>query len=226
MKNMKLVVAMLLAALMLVGCGQTQKPADSGEVKKEEFLINMDIAYMKATLGDKTLALEKKEDTWYIVGDEKTVISQTKANVMAELLSTISHSQEVEREQSLDEYGLVNPTITVLVKDAEGNSANVYVGKKAESGGYYVAVNDKAYVYVVDSNVVLCIQTDAVEIQTEENDPMRQSMLLEQQNASQNNDSGETNSDEGTLVEDVPDTDDTLANDDKDEEPKTEEEEE
>jgi len=211
---MKLFVVMLLAALMLVGCGQAKKPADNGEVNEDGNLTNMTITYMKATLGDKTLALEKKDDTWYIVGDEKTVVSQTKATVMAEMLGKITISQEVEREQSLEEYGLVNPTVSVLIKDAEGHSSNIYIGKKAESGGYYAAVNDKAYVYVIDSNVALCIQTDSVEIQNEENDPMKQTMLLEQQNAVQNNAGEQTpEDDEGTLVEDDSATDDTIADD-------------
>ncbi len=84
---------------------------------------------------------------WYLEGDEKFPLDQTKASKMAESLASISASREVESDD-LAEFGLDTPALTVKLTLTTGEEYTYALGDvNSFNDMTYILYSEKIYIF-------------------------------------------------------------------------------
>lgn len=102
-----------------------------------------------------TLTLESGEDGWTWADDAAFPLDQTVPEDMTAALSSASASRQIDAPESLEDYGLDEPVLTISALDEDGTEYTYAFGNLNDmTGEYYLLYNgDESTVYLMDSQL-------------------------------------------------------------------------
>lgn len=102
-----------------------------------------------------SLTLESGEDGWTWTDDAAFPLDQTVPEDMTAALSSASASRQIDAPESLEDYGLDEPALTISVLDEDGTEYTYAFGEVNDmTGEYYLLYNgDESTVYLMDSQL-------------------------------------------------------------------------
>lgn len=102
-----------------------------------------------------TLTLESGEDGWTWTDDAAFPLDQTVPEDMTAALSSASASRQIDAPESLEDYGLDEPVLTISALDKDGTEYTYAFGNLNDmTGEYYLLYNgDESTVYLMDSQL-------------------------------------------------------------------------
>ena len=106
---------------------------------------------VSVSYGDsEPVTIVKENGTWFLDGDERFPLDQTKASKMAESIASLSASKEVDSNE-LAEFGLDTPSLTVKVKLTDGDEYCYSIGDVNSFNSLtYILTSDKVYMFTDD----------------------------------------------------------------------------
>ena len=159
MKKRKSVLILLVIFLVLccVYAGLTIFKNDKEKEKKEKeeasivYVTDLgDIEKICYDIGNGEMEFEKEDGNWFYTSDRDFPLSQTYPEQIAHTFGHLKAERELKDGDTMEAYGLTDPSYKVTVMDTKGNEASIYYGDST-SEGYYVTVDDTRRVFVVSS---------------------------------------------------------------------------
>lgn len=109
-----------------------------------------DITEFSYLVDGKEMVFVKEDDSWSSRGTENTDLDETEIETMLETITGLQVTEEILSYESLEEYGLVEPSNTIVLRTEETEEV-LYVGNENEIiGGCYLKKEDSAAVYLVE----------------------------------------------------------------------------
>lgn len=151
-----------LAVLLLLYLGLriwNQKQEEKQQEKAEADIIHVtetdagEIVSLKFNVGNGEMEFTKEDGAWYYTPDQDFPLVQSYPEDMAESAGNIEAARELTDGDTMEDYGLDEPSYTLEYTDADGNQTEVYFGNMT-GDSYYVTVGDTGSVYTVDSAVI------------------------------------------------------------------------
>lgn len=103
---------------------------------------------------EEEILLKKVGGTWQYSGDSAFPLSMAKVNTMLTAISEVKASRSIEDIAALSEYGLDDPTYKIRISSDNGPLVTCSIGDKNEiTGDYYLIIDDRQTVYMVDGNL-------------------------------------------------------------------------
>lgn len=103
------------------------------------------------------LSFIKKNETWYYEEDEEFPLNQSHLTELEELLEKYEAKRSLENGDTMEAYGLEEPSTIVTITDINGVETTIYFGDGIEEG-YYACLENKEIAYVVDSTLYSDLQ--------------------------------------------------------------------
>lgn len=147
-------VLVVLAAVYAAASTLTAQPEEDTAVALAQ-LDAGDLTALEWTRDGETLSLTRGDEGWTLDSDAAFPLDQSAADAMAEALSGLTASQVFDAPDSLEDYGLEEPALTVTGELEDGSSCTFALGAQNElTGEYYLLRNgDESQVYLVDSTL-------------------------------------------------------------------------
>ena len=164
-KGKRLLVLLIVLAVFCAGAvglnlytrGQEEKQAAEEPAEATVLLTTAaeDVTALSYTLGDEEIQLTKQDGEWVYAPRESFPLDSGKVSAMLSALSEISAVRTVaENADSLSDYGLETPQVSIAVTLADGAATAVDIGdKNGTTGDYYVRVSGKDGVYTVGADL-------------------------------------------------------------------------
>ncbi|MCQ4637391.1 DUF4340 domain-containing protein [Anaerovorax odorimutans] len=162
-----LVLAVLLAAYLGLKAYNDWSYKKEAEKTSENLTVtdlNTDnIRTIRYTDGSDTVAFEKKNGVWYYTADEALPLKQSCAEEAVSSFCGVTGSRKLSHGDSADDYGLSEPSYTVVLTDAKGKETEVDIGNSTGSD-YYLTADGGATIYTVSSTILdsLIFDTDSM----------------------------------------------------------------
>lgn len=153
------VLVVLVVAYVVTGQLKKKSAEKENEEKQIAVLDMSDITSIQYTNGTDTMWFIKEDGTWYSESDKEFPLQQSSLKTMAETFGTLSANRELTDGDTLADYGLEEPQYTIMLKNADGEEQNIYIGNAAGED-YYMTVGDKEKIYTVDYSVVNAMNFD------------------------------------------------------------------
>lgn len=103
------------------------------------------------------LSFIKKEETWYYEADETFPLNQSYLIELEEHLKKYEAERSLENGDTMEAYGLEEPSTIVTITDINDVETTIYFGNGTEEG-YYACLENKEKAYVVDSTLYSDLQ--------------------------------------------------------------------
>lgn len=161
-KKKKSMIGLLVLLVILVAAyfalhvwNKSQEEKQQAKEEKESVYITdlNEVTQIKYDVGNGEMTFEKEEDIWYYTQDKDFPLAQTYPEQMADTFGKLRAERELEDGDSLEDYGLTNPTYTVVLTDAAGEETTLYYGNSS-GDYYYVTVGDTGKVYTVSNTSI------------------------------------------------------------------------
>lgn len=153
------VIIILVAGIVVVSNvdfnrdeGNELSSADTSYTIYSEDTSNLSSVTVKTA--DSTITADNLGNSvWTINGMSSEDIDKSKAHTLASTVSTIISKNKIEENVSdFAQYGLEEPSITVIIRDNGGSENTLYVGDKSPTlGEYFIRFNDDTTVYTLYS---------------------------------------------------------------------------
>lgn len=163
-KKRGLILLILLIAAVLMGVGyfalskSNAKKEAENEKEIEDKSIELltiaqdDIVKMSYNKDKTNFDLVKENDIWYLQDDKDFPLNQSKIDDMASQADGLTAVQIVtENPENLDEYGLLEPCLTVNFKTKDKETSMI-IGDKSINGRY-MKLSDSDTIYIVETTV-------------------------------------------------------------------------
>ena len=178
-KNTALIAGIVVLALLLIFYMilHNSGKEDSQENEKEsETAFETDIDDVSEVViqsGDNKYNFTKAEDTWKYDGDESFPLDQSAFEEIIKKFEKIAADRTLEGQDNVSEYGLDNPTVTVSLKDKDGNEQTLQFGdtNSVTSSSYMTVNGDNKKIYMVSSTIVTSLQFDLNDLAEKEKFP-------------------------------------------------------
>jgi hypothetical protein len=171
-----IVLALLLGVYFIKASRDKQTEAnDDADTKTADELLSQtgikltdikedDIKNISLKKGDAIISLEKTKGNW-VSSDypDYTYNANTMQSIVYCFTGLYASNTVTENADSLEKYGLDNPTVIGTSTDKKGNVQTICLGTTTPDGNYYYAkVNDDNAVYIIDSlyGKSLCCEYD------------------------------------------------------------------
>lgn len=107
---------------------------------------------VKRAIGETTV-IERKDGRWEITSPKPLRADQDAAGTLASSAASLSTDHLVLEEASdLDEFGLVDPSIEVILTQKDGKSKRILIGDEAPTGSsYFVKLADDPRIFTIAS---------------------------------------------------------------------------
>ncbi|HPS82295.1 MAG TPA: DUF4340 domain-containing protein, partial [Candidatus Limiplasma sp.] len=173
---------LLLAVVAVFGVGayllnlSTQQQEAAKEAAKESAKTTLlsanadDVTGLSYTNGDQTIELAKKDGQWVYAPRESFALNTSKVDTMLSDLKTVESVRTVtDTDTSAADYGLSAPAIVISVTNQDGTTQKLSIGdKNATNGNYYAAVEGKAGVYTISSDLYNAFDVPLMSLLTDE----------------------------------------------------------
>ena len=149
-----------------------------------------EVTALKVSNENGNFELTKNEDgTWILKSDETVNIDQDTVDSMVELVSTITSDKVVDGADSLSDYGLDEPSITIEITLSDGSAHNIILGDyNSAAYTYYLMVDDISTIYTVTSSINSKFTFTVDDITAEETESTEESENSEQTESTEEGD--------------------------------------
>lgn len=150
---------LLCGALVVLGAGYgavRQLAADPDEAEETIALAGPESPQSLTWTDDSgTLTLNRGDDGWSYADDSAFPLDQTVPEDMTAALSSAAATRQIDTPESLADYGLDAPVLTITAQDEDGTEYSYAFGDVNElTGEYYLLYNgDEDTVYLVGSDL-------------------------------------------------------------------------
>lgn len=158
MKRHVYLLALLLTAALLVGCGHKVQPDTDADPNAQEALPPEGITAL--VLSDDTQVLRFRRDddgVWFWQDDATFPLDQAGMPALLEAAAAMTASTPVQAGDDLSEYGL-DDAKTSLAVTADGETMTFTRGDQAASGDWYLLCAEDASVRLVSDDAVKIFQ--------------------------------------------------------------------
>ncbi|MGN0299304.1 MAG: DUF4340 domain-containing protein [Lachnospiraceae bacterium] len=129
-----------------------QKALDESEAARIYAIQLDEITEITVDNGEVSYTFEKIDEEWTYPADEDFPVNQTILTTLEEHMMKVEATRKFDSPDSLEDYGLDQPTHVVTVTDGLGDTFSLSIGAKADSD-YYACVTDDGSVYTIDSTI-------------------------------------------------------------------------
>lgn len=148
------VLAVALAAVLIYKNQAAQAQAEAEAQAEADAVITQEQAYnaLSYNNGSATLSFTLDENGSWVWADDPTFpLDQTTVTAIVDLISSLTPQQTITDGDTLEAYGLDNPTATLTASGADGASLTLSLGKTTTDGeSYYMMMNeDQSTVYII-----------------------------------------------------------------------------
>lgn len=148
------VLAVALAAVLIYKNQAAQAQAEAEAQAQADAVITQEQAYnaLSYNNGSATLSFTLDENGSWVWADDPTFpLDQTTVTAIVDLISSLTPQQTITDGDTLEAYGLDNPTATLTASGADGASLTLSLGKTTTDGqSYYMMMNeDQSTVYII-----------------------------------------------------------------------------
>lgn len=148
------VLAVALAAVLIYKNQAAQAQAEAEAQAEADAVITQEQEYnaLSYNNGSATLSFTLDENGSWVWADDPTFpLDQTTVTAIVDLISSLTPQQTITDGDTLEAYGLDNPTATLTASGADGASLTLSLGKTTTDGqSYYMMMNeDESTVYII-----------------------------------------------------------------------------
>lgn len=148
------VLAVALAAVLIYKNQAAQAQAEAEAQAEADAVITQEQEYnaLSYNNGSATLSFTLDENGSWVWADDPTFpLDQTTVTAIVDLISSLTPQQTITDGDTLEAYGLDNPTATLTASGADGASLTLSLGKTTTDGqSYYMMMNeDQSTVYII-----------------------------------------------------------------------------
>lgn len=179
-KGKRLLILLVVVAVFGVGAYLLNLSAKKQEAAKEAatesaktVLLNSnaeDATDLTFTHGDQTVTLAKQDGKWVYTPRESAALDSSKVeNLLGDLKTVESIRTVADTGDSASEYGLATPSVVIAVTDKDGKAQKISIGdKNTTNGNYYAAVDGKAGIYTISSDLYNAFSVNLTSLLTDE----------------------------------------------------------
>ena len=167
MKNKKMMrlLGALIALVLVIGIyaitgAWSEKDAAKETAETEETfdltdLTTDDVVKFSFVYSGETQVYVKEGDQWFYEGDRSLdIVESTIEGKLGSVIGTTATNEMTVDETKLADFGLAEPTNTIVLEDADGNETVYEIGDYSSiSGLYYCRLNRSDKVYLVSSSL-------------------------------------------------------------------------
>lgn len=167
MKNKKMMrlLGALIALVLVIGIyaitgAWSEKDAAKETAETEETfdltdLTTDDVVKFSFVYSGETQVYVKEDDQWFYEGDRSLdIVESTIEGKLGSVIGTTATNEMTVDETKLADFGLAEPTNTIVLEDADGNETVYEIGDYSSiSGLYYCRLNRSDKVYLVSSTL-------------------------------------------------------------------------
>lgn len=157
MKRHTRLLALLLLAALLVGCGHKEQPDTDTDPNAQAALPPEGITALVLSDDTQVLRFRRDGDIWYWQDDEAFPLDQAAMPALLEAAAAMTASTPVQAGDDLSEYGL-DDAKTSLSVTADGETLTFTRGDQAASGDWYLRCTEDGTVRMVSDNTVKVFQ--------------------------------------------------------------------
>lgn len=148
------VLAVALAAVLIYKNQAAQAQEEADAQAEAAAVITQEQAYNALSYdnGSATLSFTLDENGSWVWADDPTFpLNQTTVTAIVDLISSLTPQQTITDGDTLEAYGLDNPTATLTASGEDGASLTLSLGKTTTDGqSYYMMMNeDQSTIYII-----------------------------------------------------------------------------
>lgn len=146
------VLAVALAAVLIYKNQAAQAQAEAEAEADAVITQEQEYNALSYNNGSATLSFTLDENGSWVWADDPTFpLDQTTVTAIVDLISSLTPQQTITDGDTLEAYGLDNPTATLTASGADGASLTLSLGKTTTDGqSYYMMMNeDQSTVYII-----------------------------------------------------------------------------
>lgn len=154
-------LVVLLTALLLgvraCKAGQAEKERELQEQERQENLVPTKSDEFQSIAYDNSATnlsfTRDEEGGWIWADDPDFPLDGSYLDQLSGLITNLDPMQTITEGDTLDAYGLDNPSGTITATAADGAATTLILGKALSDGSYYLKTDDSDTVYVVASDL-------------------------------------------------------------------------
>ena len=162
-----LAIVLILAVIAFVAVSKIPDEDESSEetVSYEVTNLNTDeVTKLVYTNENGTLTLSKSGDEWTCEEDKSVDIDEDTVNTMVGKVAALTSENKIENVEDISQYGLDNPSITILVSDGTNFNTLLIGDYNTTTYTYYLCLeDDTSTVYTTDSATISSFQNNTIE---------------------------------------------------------------
>ena len=179
-KGKRLLILLAVVAVFGVGAYLLNLSAKEQEAAKEAatesaktVLLNSsaeDTTGLAFTHGNQTVTLAKQDGKWVYTPRTSAALDSSKVeNLLGDLKTVESIRTVADTSDTASEYGLATPSVVITVTDKDGKAQKISIGdKNTTNGNYYAAVDGKAGIYTISSDLYNAFSINLTSLLTDE----------------------------------------------------------
>ena len=157
MKRYVCLLALLLTAALLAGCGHKAQPNADADSAAQTALPPEGITALTLSDDTQVLRFRRDGDIWYWQDDETFPLDQASMPALLEAAAAMTAAPSVPAEDDLSAYGL-DDAKTSLSVTADGETLTFTRGDQAASGDWYLRCTEDGTVRTVSDDTVKVFQ--------------------------------------------------------------------
>jgi len=162
MKRYRFTLAALVifaALLTWVLTHERGRVSEEGEVFR---LSPQQITKLEVNQDDKKLALERRNQQWYIVEPLQGLADTDKVDQMLDTLTRLKPGKREKQDLTNPDYGLDKPVLTVTFHTTAGQATTVKLGAQTPAGGeHFATITGRSELYLIKSSFKTAMEKSA-----------------------------------------------------------------
>lgn len=168
------VLILLLAVYIVIKNLNLDEEEQEEETTETVFEIDgADISKLQIISGENTFQFSHQDDTWTYSQDSSFPLSESVILDKVSYVTSVSSSRTIENPESLGDYGLETPEVTVTITDTDGEETTLALGATNEAvSGCYMSLNkDTSKIYLVDTSMKTNLEFELSDLAEKEEIP-------------------------------------------------------
>jgi len=153
-------LATLLIFVILLAWVLTQ---ERGRVPEEGEIFRISpqqIVKLEVNKDDNRLALERKDEQWYLTKPVRALADSKKVDSMLKSLVQVKPGKREDVDLTNPDYGLDKPVLTVTFQTQAGRATTIKLGARSGTGGdYFATITGRTELYLIKTSFKLALET-------------------------------------------------------------------